>query len=373
MKVPLSKPWIIEEDIEIVNEVLNSNMLCFGPWLSDFEKELAKIAGRKYGIALNSGTSALHLIIRSLGIGEGDEVITTPFSFIASSNAILFERAKPVFVDIKKDTYNIDPELIEPKITEKTKAILGVDVFGQPADWDKIDKIAKKYNLYVIEDACEAIGASYRGRPAGSFGVAGTFAFYPNKQITTGEGGAIVTDDEHLRSLSESLKNQGRGEGDTWLSHTRLGYNYRISDINCALGLSQLRRLDKILKMREDVAHLYNERLREIDEIITPYISEDTTQMSWFVYVIRLSDEFSKEDRDKVIKELAKKGIQSRNYFSPIHLQPFYVREFGFKRGDFPLTEFVSDRTISLPFYTTMTEEEVDYVVCSLKEVIKSL
>ncbi len=372
MKIPLSKPWITKEDIESVDEVLKSNHLCFGPWLSEFEKALAQIANRKYGIALNSGTSALHLIIKGLGIGEGDEVITTPFSFIASSNAILFERARPVFVDIKKDTYNIDTELIESAITENTKAILAVDVFGQPADWDKIEEIAKKHNLYVIEDSCEAIGASYKEKPAGSFGIAGTFAFYPNKQITTGEGGAIVTDNEQLKEMAQSLKNQGRGEGDTWLSHTRLGYNYRISDINCALGLSQLSRLDKILEMRANIARLYNENLKDMEEIEIPYISENTTRMSWFVYVIRLSDEFSKEDRNKVIVELAKRGIQSRNYFSPIHLQPFYVNEFGFKRGDFPITELISDRTISLPFYTTMKEEEVKYVVGALKEILRN-
>ncbi len=373
MKIPLSKPWITKEDIKVVEEVLESSKLCFGPWLSRFEEALAKIAGTKYAIALNSGTSALHLIIKALGIGEGDEAITTPFSFIASSNAILFERAKPVFVDIRKDTYNINPDLIEGAITKRTKAILAVDVFGQPADWSRLEEIAKKYNLFLIEDSCEAIGATYKGRPAGSFGNAATFAFYPNKQITTGEGGAVLTDDEHVVRLVKSLKNQGRGEGDTWLSHTRLGYNYRISDINCALGLSQLQRLDKILTLREKVAKMYTEKFKGMNEIITPYIAENTTKMSWFVYVVRLSDEFTKNDRDKVIEELSKKGIQSRNYFSPIHLQPFYVKEFDYKRGDFPVTEFISDRTISLPFYTEMKEEEVNYVVAELKEIISKL
>lgn len=370
MKVPLSKPWITEEDKEIVQSVLESNKLCFGPWLFEFEKALADVAGTKYAVALNSGTSALHLIIRSLGIGEGDEVITTPFSFIASANAVLFEGAIPVFVDIKRDTYNIEPEFIEKAITDKTKAILVVDVFGQPADWEELEHIAKKYNIYLIEDSCEAIGSMYRGKPAGGFGSAGTFAFYPNKQITTGEGGAVLTNDENIAKLVQSLKNQGRGEDNTWLSHVRLGYNYRISDINCALGLSQIRRLDKIIAYREDVAKIYSEKLQEIDEIETPYISPDTTKMSWFVYVVRLSDKFTKKDRDRVIKALEKKGIQSRNYFSPIHLQPFYVERFGYKRGDFPITEFVSDRTISLPFYTMMSEEEIDYVVNGLKEAL---
>jgi perosamine synthetase len=370
MKIPLSKPWITEGDIKAVEEVLRTSYLSLGPKLPEFEKRLAEIANTKYAVAVNSGTSALHLIIRSLGIKDGDEVITTPFSFIASSNCILFEGAKPVFVDIRKDTYNIDPGLIEGKITEKTRAILGVDVFGQPAEWDKIEKIAKKHNLDVIEDSCEAIGSEYKGKPAGSFGVAGAFAFYPNKAVTTCEGGAVVTDDENIYKLSRSMRNQGRGEDETWLYHTRLGYNYRISDINCALGISQLNRLDKIIEMRNTIAKIYSEQLSEIDKVITPYISLEVTKMSWFVYVIRLKDNFDERKRDIIIDKLGKRGIETRNYFEAIHLQPFYVEQFGFKEGDFPVTEFVSERTIALPFFTTMTEEEIDYVVNNLKEVI---
>ncbi len=370
MKIPLSKPWITEEDIRAVEEVMKTQYLSLGPKLPEFEEKLAKVANRKYAVAVNSGTSALHLIVRSLGIREEDEVITTPFSFIASSNCVLFERAKPVFVDIKPDTYNINPDLIENAITEKTKAIIAVDVFGQPADWDKISEIAKKHNLFLIEDSAEAIGSEYKGKKAGSFGDAAIFAFYPNKQITTGEGGAVLTDSEEVAMLSKSMRNQGRGEGDTWLQHTRLGYNYRISDINCALGVSQVNRLDEIIKRRNNVAGMYTEKLKDVDEIVTPFVASYVTRTSWFVYVIRLSDKFSKEQRDTVIEEMKNRGIQTRNYFAPIHLQPFYVKEFGFKRGDFPVTDFVSDRTISLPFYTTMKEEEVDYVVKNLKEVI---
>ena len=370
MKIPLSKPWITEDDIQAVEAVLRTPYLSLGPNLPAFERMLAKVGNRKYVVAVNSGTSALHLIIRSLGIKDGDEVITTPFSFIASSNCILFERANPVFVDIRKDTYNIDPGLIEEKITEKTKAILAVDVFGQPADWDKLAEIAEKYNLYLIEDSAEAIGSEYKGRPAGSFGIAGVFAFYPNKQITTCEGGVVLADDENLYKLSRSMRNQGRGEDDTWLEHARLGYNYRISDINCALGISQLNRLNKIIEMRDAIAKTYSQKLSEVEEVITPYVSPDTTRMSWFVYVIRLADKFSKFERDQIIEELDKRGIQTRNYFEAIHLEPFYVEQFGFKEGDFPVTEFVSERTIALPFYTTMTEEEIDYVVNNLKEVI---
>ena len=370
MKIPLSRPWVTEEDIKAVEEVLRMPYLSLGTKLPEFEEMLASVANRKYAVAVNSGTSALHLIIRSLGIKDGGEVITTPFSFIASSNCILFERAKPVFVDIRKDTYNIDPNLIESKINDKTKAILVVDVFGQPADWDKIEKIAKEHNLYVIEDSCEALGSEYKHKKAGSFGVAGAFAFYPNKQITTAEGGVVVTNDENIYKLSRSMRNQGRGEDESWLYHTRLGYNYRISDINCTLGISQLNRLNKIIEMRDAVAKIYSQKLSEVEEVITPYVSPNTTRMSWFVYVIRLTDKFSKFERDHIIEELGKRDIQTRNYFEAIHLQPFYVEQFGFKEGDFPITEFVSERTIALPFYTTMREEEINYVVSNLKEVI---
>lgn len=370
MKVPLSRPWVTEEDIEAVEEVLRTPNLSLGPKLVEFESMLAQVAQRKYAVAVNSGTSALHLIIRSLGIKDGDEVITTPFSFIASSNCILFERATPMFVDIKPDTYNINPALIEKSITDKTKAILAVDVFGQPADWDKLTAIAKKHNLYLIEDSAESIGSEYKGRKAGSFGDAAIFGFYPNKQITIGEGGVILTDDENIYKLSKDMRNQGRGEDEKWLYHVRLGYNYRVSDINCALGISQLKRLDEIIEMRGRVANIYSQKLSEIKELIPPYISLDTTRMSWFVYVVRLSEEFDAIKRDLIIQKLGERGIQTREYFSPIHLQPFYVEKFHFKQGDYPVTDFVSDRTISLPFYTTMSKEEVDFVVSNLKEVI---
>lgn len=370
MKVPLSKPWITEDDIQEVEKVLRTPHLSSGPKLIEFENKLAQAAGRKYAIAVNSGTSALHLIIRSLGIKSGDEVITSPFSFVASSNCVLFENAKPVFVDIRKDTYNINTSLIEGKVNKNTKAILAVDIFGQPADWEALGKIAEKYNLLLIEDSAEAIGSEYKGKPAGSFGVASVFAFYPNKQLTTGEGGVVLTDDETVFTLSKSMRNQGRGEEETWLLHTRIGYNYRISDINCALGISQLNRLEKIIQMRDEVAQKYSRKLSEIEEIVVPYVNSQTTRMSWFVYVVRLSDRFSKEERDLIIDRLGKRGIESRNYFATIHLQPFYRKQFGYKEGDFPVAEFVSERTIALPFHTMLKEEEIDYVVDCLKEII---
>ena len=237
-------------------EVLNTPKLSLGPKLKVFEDRIAAYAGVKYAVAVNSGTSGLHLMLRALGITEGDEVITTPFSFIASANCILFEKAVPVFTDIDPKTLNINVNLIEEKITPKTKAILAVDVFGHPCEWDKLEKIAKEHGLGLIEDSCEALGAEYRSRKAGSFGDAGIFAFYPNKQITTGEGGVIVTDNKDIYELSRSMRNQGRGSGDKWLAHTMLGYNYRISDINCALGIAQMDRIDEILAKRSRVARM---------------------------------------------------------------------------------------------------------------------
>ncbi|MCR4404975.1 MAG: DegT/DnrJ/EryC1/StrS family aminotransferase [Candidatus Acetothermia bacterium] len=375
MEVPLARPDITEKEIAAVVEVLRTPYLSLGPKLEEFERRLAAYVGVKHGVATNSGTSALHLIIKALGISEGDEVITTPFSFIASANCILFERARPVFVDIDPRTLNIDPGRIEAAITPKTKAILAVDVFGQPADWDRLEGIARRHSLLLIEDSAEALGAEYKGRKAGSFGEAAVFGFYPNKQITTGEGGMILTDNDGLARLCRSLRNQGRGvarhEGQGWHQHERLGYNYRLSELNCALGLAQLERLEEILEKRERVAQMYNDRLRDIDGVESPYISPDV-RMSWFVYVVRLSEEYSPEDRDRMLQGLKARGIGCSNYFPPIHLQPVY-RELGYREGDFPVTERVAARTIALPFHNNLTEREVDYVVRSLKELLSGL
>jgi len=405
MNIPLARPDITEKEIEAVVAVLRTPHLALGPKLKEFENAIAEYSGVRYAVAVNSGTSALHLIIRALGIGAGDEVITTPFSFISSSNCILFERAKPVFVDIEPKTLNIDPERIEEAITPKTKAILAVDVFGHPADWDRLQEIAENHGLKLIEDSAEALGAEYnshesrvKGREskvqspefrvqspksetqenparsgwkkAGSFGNAGVFAFYPNKQITTGEGGMVLTDDEEIAKLCRSLRNQGRSEGDEWLAHERLGYNYRMSDINCALGIAQLARINEILEKRERVAQMYNERLKDIDEVAIPYVSPDV-KIGWFVYVIRLSDQYTREDRDQILQKLKQKGIGCGNYFQPIHLQPFYREMFGYKEGDFPITEHIASRAIALPFYNNLTEGEVDYVVENLDDILK--
>ncbi len=369
MQIPLSKPEINEKDIESVDEVLKTPNLSLGPKLREFEDKIREYIGVDFCVAVNSGTSALHLIIKSIGIKNGDEVITTPFSFISSSNCILFEGGKPIFVDIEEETYNINPKLIQEKINKNTKAIVAVDVFGHPSDWDSLICTAKKNDIFLIEDSAEAIGSEYNGKKCGSFGDAGILSFYPNKQITTGEGGVVLTNNENIYKLSKSYRNQGRGEEEKWLEHIRIGYNFRLSDINCALGISQLSRIDEIIKKRERVVNMYNFYLRDIEEIILPKVRENI-KMSCFVYVIRLADEFKKNNRDDFIDYLKKNGVECRNYFQSIHLQPFYKEKFGYKYGDYPITEKISDRTISIPFYNNLKEEEIKYIRDKIKEGI---
>lgn len=381
LKIPLSHPYLTSLEKKLVLQVLDGAQLSLGPCLEEFEHRLAEYVGSKYAVAVNSGTSALHLCIRSLNIREGDEVITTPFSFIASANCILYEKARPVFVDIDPETFNIDPAKIEEKINSKTRAILPVHVFGLPCDMARIQLIAGQHNLFVIEDACEALGAKCLLRdPAkipplhyhkvGAIGNCGAFGFYPNKQMTTGEGGAVVTDDKRIAASCRSLRNQGRSENSAWLEHIQLGYNYRLSDINCAIGIAQLQKLPTILTLREKVAHCYNQRLALLDEIIAPFQSF-SCRRSWFVYVCRLSDDFNANDRNHILQQLRACGIACRDYFPPIHLQPFYVRMFGYKKGDFPIAKHVAERTIALPFFTSMTEEQVDYVCYKLRRIVQ--
>ncbi|MFC2141484.1 DegT/DnrJ/EryC1/StrS family aminotransferase [Acidobacteriota bacterium] len=415
MKIPLSSPDISDLEKSKVLEVLDTPNLSFGPKLEEFEKKFADYIGCKHAVAVNSGTSGLHLCVRALGINEEELAITTPFSFISSANCMLFERAKPVFVDIDEKTLNIDENLMADTVRglkkkgSELKAILPVHVFGLPNEMDSMMGLAQRYDLFVIEDACEAVGAEYltknsqllpgsterdlktqtRGskkgdernkkkedeeiwRKVGTFGECGIFAFYPNKQITTGEGGMIVTDDENIYRLCRSMRNQGRSEDGVWLQHERVGFNYRISDINCALGIAQLERIDEILGKRAKVARLYNERLKNVEELILPH-SEENKKISWFVYVIRLQDKYSREDRDRVLEKLKEKGIGCSNYFSPIHLQPFYRRLFGYKEGDFPVTEKVSERTMALPFFNNLKEEEIDYVCENLINIVRNI
>ena len=371
--VSLSSPDISSEERRWVLHVLSGRSLSLGPMLPAFEEALARVAGTRYAIAVNSGTSALHLCVKAAGIGEGDEVITTPFSFVASANCLLYERALPRFADIDLNTYNIDPAIAATKITDRTRAILPVHVFGCPCDMDAIGRLAARNELNVIEDSCEALGASFHGRPAGSLGHSGAFAFYPNKQITTGEGGAVVTNDPQTARLCRSWRNQGRGEGGAWLQHERLGYNYRIADINCALGLAQLSRLPEILTKRAKVAAMYDEMLADVGDIVRPPRPSGDSAMSWFVYVVRLADDFSQPDRDRILMLLKEAGIGCSNYFAPIHLQAHFREMFGYRPGDFPVTEHVAQRTIALPFHNHLKQSEVELVVQALSRAIETV
>ncbi len=367
MRIPVSKPDITQKEIDAVMKVLQSNTLSIGPKILEFEKNIADFIGTKHSIGVNSGTSGLHLLIKAMGVGEGDEVITTPFSFVSSTNCFLYEKAKPVFVDIDEKTFNINSDLIEDKITDKTKLLLPVDVFGQPVNMKKIDNIAKKRDLKVIEDSCEAIGSEYDGTMAGSLGDAAVFAFYPNKQITTAEGGMIVTNDDGIADICRSLRSQGRPVTGTWLHHEQMGYNYRLSELHSALGVAQLSRIDEIMKKREKVAQLYYHYLEDVDGITLPWIDPKVTNMSWFIYSITFNKGI---DRDKVMNFLNEKGIDSKPYFTPIHLQPYMRKMFGFKEGDFPVTERVGNYTLAVPFATTMEEWEVEEVCETLKAII---
>ncbi len=369
--VPLSGPDITEQEIEAVASVLRGGRLSIGPRIEAFEAAVAARAGRKHGIGVNSGTSGLHLCVRALGISDGDEVVTTPFSFIATTNCILFERAKPVFVDIDEASYNMDPGALAAAVTDRTKAILPVEAFGNTAHFDQYEAVARDRGLAMIEDCCEALGGSAGDRQAGSFGDCGVFAFYPNKQITTGEGGVIVTDDDSLAELCRSMRNQGRDSA-AWLSHARLGFNYRLSDINAAIGEVQMTRLDEILKRRQQAAKLYDQALGEIDGIHLPPMN-DRDRASWFVYVIRLSDDFSRIDRNTVMAELKAEGIGCNPYFVPIHTQPFITDLLGTREGDFPVTERVSARTIALPFFSGLTAQQVETVAQALRKAISDI
>jgi dTDP-4-amino-4,6-dideoxygalactose transaminase len=365
MHIPMSSPDITQAEIDAVNAVMHTSTLSIGPQIKAFEAALAAYTGIPHAIGVNSGTSGLHLAMIAAGVSDGDEVITPSFSFIASANAILYERGKPVFVDIDLATGNIDVTLIEAAITPRTKAIMPVHAFGQPADMQPIIDIAKRHGLYIIEDACEAIGAEYNGQRAGTMGDAAVFAFYPNKQMTTGEGGMMVTPHADWDALFRSLRNQGRDVFDAWLNHTRLGYNYRLDELSAALGVVQVKRLDELLAKRAQVAAWYNERIASIEGIHAPYIAPTTTRMSWFVYVVRCDEGV---DRNGLMAALQERGIPSRPYFTPIHLQPFYREKFGWQRGDLPQTERAGDTFLALPFSGVMTEAQVEYVCQHLNQ-----
>jgi len=367
--IPLSSPDITQREIDAVIDVLHTPTLSIGPKVEEFERHCARVAGRRHAVAVSSGTAGLHCAMLAAGVGPGDEVLTTPFSFVASTNCILYAGATPRFVDIDPRTLNLDPDKLEAAISPKTKAIVAVEAFGHPGGMVEVEQIARRHELVLIEDSCEGFGGQIGGRRIGSFGRASVFAFYPNKQITTGEGGVIVTDDDTLAATCRSLRNQGR-DGMDWLAHQRLGFNYRMSEINAALGVAQVERLETILANRRRVAHEYVSRLMTNRHLILPTLDEQT-QMSWFVFVVRLSDLFEPGERDLIIKHLRAEGIGANNYFPPIHLQPYVVERLGHKAGDFPVCEYVSARTIALPFFTRMTRGQVMRVCDALERVLE--
>jgi len=369
MRIYLSRPDITEKEIQRVTQVLRGPDLSLGPVVPEFERAFAEYIGRRRAVAVNSGTSGLFLSLLALGIGPGDEVITTPFTFIASTTCIMMTGAKPVFVDIDPASLNIDPQRIEAAITGRTKAILPVEVFGNPAGFDQVCEIARRHGLPVVEDSCEALGSALNGKKAGAFGTLSTFGFYPNKQITTGEGGMILTDDDNLADICVSLRNQGRGKGGVWLAHERLGYNFRLSDINCALGVVQLSRIEEIKAKRRQVATWYQEILAGEDRLVVP-MEPAGGELSWFVFVVRLNERFGQDQRDAILQEMDRQGIQVSNYFPPVHLQPFIVEKYGHRQGDFPFAEFVSQRTIALPFHNHLTEQDVALVCGTLRAVL---
>jgi len=386
-RVPMSSPDLGEVERRAVAEVLTTPVLSMGEQTREFERAVCQTSGGAHAIAVSSGTAGLHLCVRAAGIGPGDLVLTTPYSFVASSNVLLYENAIPVFVDVDVHTGNIDPDRLEQAARQlaeggkpaqtwlprqgaqakKPKAILAVDVFGQPADFDAINTVAKDHGLTVIEDSCEALGATYKDRAAGRLGDFGVYAFYPNKQMTTGEGGVVITDDVQAADFMRALRNQGRAEGDTWLQHTHLGYNYRLPEISAALGRAQIDRLDEMLAKREQVAAWYNLRLQKIHGVELQHIAPTTTRMSWFVYVVRVAPDIN---RDRLANLLDQAGIPTRPYFSPLHLQPFMLGRFGYQPGDYPITEELCRRGLALPFSSVMTAEQVELVCAELERAL---
>ncbi len=386
MKIPLSSPDIGDLEIEYVTRVLRSNQLSLGPVLTEFEEQFARYAGTQYAIACSSGTAALHMCVRALDLGNEAEVITTSFSFVASVNCLLFEGVFPRLIDIDRETLNLDANLVRDFLRHKctrdlngrviskesgriVKAILPVHVFGLPADMQALEELAAEYGLAILEDACEAIGAEYRGRRVGTFGKAAVFAFYPNKQMTTGEGGMIVTDDRGVAELCKSLRNQGRDADGRWLKHVSLGYNYRLSDIQAALGLAQLQRIDGMLADRASVAERYI-RLLSSEESLTLPKTPAHSKRSWFVFVIRTTGPDAEQKRDALRARLAEAGIASQIYFPPIHEQP-YFKALGYAQGcDLSVTESVSKTCLAIPFFTRLSDTQINFVTTTIREAL---
>jgi len=366
-QIGLSAPWIDERDEELVLEVMRSGRLSLGPAGPRFESLLADAVGARYSAAVSSGTAGLHLCMRLAGVGPGDEVITSPYSFVASANCALYEGATPVFADIDPRTLNLDPAAVEAAVTERTKAIVAVDIFGYPCELDELRGICDRHGLVLVEDACEALGAAYKGRPIGSHGHLAVFAFYPNKQLTTGEGGAVATGSEEEWRQLASLRNQGRADSGGWLEHARFGYNYRLDDLSAALGVGQLEKLDQILAGRTEVAARYTDLLDGVDGVEPPVADDADHVRSWFVYVVTLADGV---DREHVIDELERRGVATARYLPSIHLQPYMRERFGFRAGMCPVSESASAHTLALPFHARLPLDDQEYVVESLRAVL---
>jgi perosamine synthetase len=366
-RIPLSRPYLDEREEELVLEVLRSGRLSLGPMIDRFESLVAERASAPYAAAVSSGTAGLHLLCRIAGLGPGDEAITSPFSFVASANCFLLEGATPVFADVDPKTLNLDPAAVEAAITERTKAIVAVDIFGRPCELDELRLLADRHGLALIDDACEALGAKYKGAPLGSQGVSAVFAFYPNKQVATGEGGVVTTHSEHDWQLLRSLRNQGRSyEGGRWFHHPYLGFNYRWTDVQAAIGIAQLEKLDEILELRSAVAARYGELLADVD-VETPLADDDDHRRSWFVYVVELPDGL---DRGTIAAELVREGIEVGEYLPCIHLQPYMRERFGFAEGLCPLAEALSRRTLALPFFPQLERSDQERVVDTLRTAL---
>jgi perosamine synthetase len=366
--IPLSQPLIGEREEQLVLETLRSGRLSLGPMLTRFEQMFAERIGAPHASAVSSGTAGLHLALRAAGVREGDEVITTPFSFVASANSILYEHARPVFVDIDENTLNLDPEAAAAVVNERTSGLLPVHIFGYPADLPAFEQLASRYGLFIVEDACEALGAVHAdGTPVGTRGHMAVFAFYPNKQMTTGEGGIVACPAGDLKERIDSERNQGRAPDMSWLDHDRLGFNYRLSDLACALGVGQLERLDELLAGRERAAALYGQALADIEDVELPYPDTGGNRRSWFVYVVKLPREV---DRDATIEALRARGIDSKPYLPAIHLMSFYRERFGHREGEFPICEGVARRSLALPFFPQITEAQIARVADSLGDVL---
>jgi perosamine synthetase len=365
-RINLSAPWIDERDEELVLEVLRSGWLSLGPTGPRFESMLADAVGAPYCAAVSSGTAGLHLCMRLAGVGPGDEVITSPYSFVASANCAIYEGATPVFADIDPHTYNLDPAAVEAAITPRTKALVAVDIFGYPAEYDELIALCEQHGIFLVEDSCEALGATYKGKPLGSHGHPAVWAFYPNKQMTTGEGGAVTTASGEQHELLVSLRNQGRLETSSWLQHGRLGFNYRLDDISAALGIGQLEKLDRILAARREVAARYGELLANVD-VETPLSDDADHGRSWFVYVVKLP---SGVDRDAVMRRLTEQGIATAPYLPSIHLQSYMRERYGFGEGMLPVSEDCSARTMALPFHARLDRSDQERVAEALRDAI---